>query len=145
VSRIAGEILIERPVEEVFDYVVDERNEPTYNRKMVRSQKLTEGPIGAGTRFAATMGGGRREIEMLVEYREVDRPRAIESISTFGAMTAQGTLRFEAVDGATRLSWDWELEPSGVVRFLSPVVALVGRRDERTVWSELKRVLEADG
>ncbi len=144
-SRVAGEILIERPVDEVFDYVVDERNEPTYNRKMVRSEKLTEGPIGVGTRFAATMGSGRREIEMLVEYREVDRPRVIESISTFDSMTVHGTLRFVAVDGATELSWDWELEPSGALRFLSPLVALVGRRQERTIWSELKRVLEAGG
>ena len=29
--RIEGEIVIKRPVEEVFDFVADERNEPRYN------------------------------------------------------------------------------------------------------------------
>jgi hypothetical protein len=31
-ARIAGDIVIRRPVEEVFDVVADERNEPRYNR-----------------------------------------------------------------------------------------------------------------
>ena len=35
--RIAGEILIDRPVAEVFDAVSDERNEPRYNPDMLRS------------------------------------------------------------------------------------------------------------
>ena len=34
-ARIQGEVLIRRPVEEVFDFVADERNEPTYNPNML--------------------------------------------------------------------------------------------------------------
>jgi hypothetical protein len=29
--RIEGDVIIERPVDEVFDFVADERNEPRYN------------------------------------------------------------------------------------------------------------------
>jgi hypothetical protein len=29
--RIMGDIVIDRPVEDVFHFVADERNEPTYN------------------------------------------------------------------------------------------------------------------
>jgi hypothetical protein len=36
VSHIEGEIIVHRPVEEVFDFVADERNEPLYNRRMRR-------------------------------------------------------------------------------------------------------------
>lgn len=32
--RIEGEIVINRPVEEVFDLVADETNEPRYNPRM---------------------------------------------------------------------------------------------------------------
>ena len=46
-ARVDGEIVIEQPAEVVFDVVADQRNEPTYNPAMTRSQKkLTEGPIG---------------------------------------------------------------------------------------------------
>ena len=36
-AQIQGEVFIRRPVEEVFDFVADERNEPTYNRNMLSS------------------------------------------------------------------------------------------------------------
>jgi hypothetical protein len=32
--HIEGEIIIDRPVEAVFDFVSDERNEPRFNRQM---------------------------------------------------------------------------------------------------------------
>jgi hypothetical protein len=40
-ARVSGEILIERPVEEVFDFVADQRNEPIYNPRMLQSEKIT--------------------------------------------------------------------------------------------------------
>jgi hypothetical protein len=45
-ARIEGEILIDRPVDVVFDYVADQSNEPQYNPQMVRAEKITAGPVG---------------------------------------------------------------------------------------------------
>ena len=59
-SQISGELVIGRPIEEVFDFVADERNEPLYNSRMMTVEKLTDGPIGTGTRFLATTKSGRR-------------------------------------------------------------------------------------
>ena len=44
VRPIAGEIVIERPIDEVFDVVADERNEPRYNPRLAAVEKLTDGP-----------------------------------------------------------------------------------------------------
>ena len=52
-ADIEGEIIIHRPVEVVFDFVADERNEPLYNPAMIQVEKISEGPIAAGTRFKA--------------------------------------------------------------------------------------------
>jgi hypothetical protein len=38
-ARIEGEIIIDRPVDVVFDYVADQRNEPRYNPQMVRAER----------------------------------------------------------------------------------------------------------
>jgi len=43
---IEGEVVIGRPVEVVFDYVADQRNEPRYNPRMVRAEKVTRGRSG---------------------------------------------------------------------------------------------------
>jgi hypothetical protein len=45
-AKIEGEILIGRPVDEVFDYVADQSNEPQYNPHTVRAEKSPPGPWG---------------------------------------------------------------------------------------------------
>jgi hypothetical protein len=49
--QISGEIVIARPVEEVFALLADARNEPLYNPRILKAEKVSAGPIGLGTRF----------------------------------------------------------------------------------------------
>ena len=44
-ARIEGEIVIGQPVDVVFDYVADQSNEPQYNPRMVRAEKITAGAL----------------------------------------------------------------------------------------------------
>ena len=142
-ARIEGEIIIERPLEEVFDFVADERNEPHYNPRMLHAEKLTAAPIGVGTRFRAEMKGRRRPVEMTVEFTEYDRPRRLASTTELSTMEIRGSLTFEPVPEGTRMRWQWILEPRGLLRVLSPLIVRMGRRQEQTIWSNLKEVLEA--
>jgi hypothetical protein len=144
-GRVKGEILIHRPVELVFDYVADQRNEPIYNPRMLRSEKITDGPIGVGTRFRATARSGRRLAEMLIEITEYDRARRLGSRTTMSSVDVNGELVFVPVDGATRMSWSWEVSPKGPLRLLGPLVARLGRRQEKTIWTALKTQLEGAG
>lgn len=73
-ARVSGEIRIERPVEEVFDFVADPRNEPIYNPRMLQSEKITDGPIGVGTRFRARARSGRRTVEISLRSRSSRGP-----------------------------------------------------------------------
>ena len=141
-ARVSGEILINRPVEQVFDYAADQRNERLYNPRMLRSEKVTDGPIGVGTRFRATARSGRRLVEMLIEITEYDRARRLGSRTTMSSVDVNGGLTFEPVDGATRMSWSWEVSPKGPLRLLGPLVASLGRRQEKTIWTGLKAQLE---
>ena len=141
-ARVSGEILINRPVEVVFDYVADQRNEPLYNARMLRSEKITDGPIGVGTRFRATARSGRRVVEMLIEITEYERARRLGSRTTMSSVEVNGGLTLEPVDGATRMRWSWEVSPRGPLRMFGPLVARLGGRQEQTVWTGLKAQLE---
>jgi hypothetical protein len=66
-TRITGEIVIDAPAEVVFDFVADQRNEPAYNPHMVRSAKVTPGPVGKGTQFRSAVRSGGRLAEMAIE------------------------------------------------------------------------------
>jgi uncharacterized protein YndB with AHSA1/START domain len=50
---IESTVLIQRHPEEVFDYLSDPRSELEWNPKVRVMEKLTDGPIGVGTRSRA--------------------------------------------------------------------------------------------
>ena len=104
-ARIRGQVLIRRPVDEVFDFVADERNEPTYNPDMLDSKKITEGPVGAGTRFRATIRSGRRPVDMQIDYTTFDRPHLLASTTRMATADFTGTLTFTPIPAGTRLRW----------------------------------------
>lgn len=141
-AQIEGEILIERPVGEVFDFVADERNEPRYNPAMTSVEQLTEGEIGPGTRFEAIVTSAGRPVPMVIELTTFERPARLASRSTMSGMEILGELIFEAVGDATRMRWAWNLRPSGALRLVTPLMVLMGRRQENAIWASLKRCLE---
>jgi uncharacterized protein YndB with AHSA1/START domain len=139
---VEGEIVINLPVEDVFDFVADERNEPRFNPRMRRAEKISEGPIGVGTRFRAEVVSMGRPIEMVIEYTGYDQPRRLASTTHMSSMDIQYTLTFEPVPEGTRMRWSGDLEPRGIFKLMSPLVARMGRRQERRIWASLKRILE---
>ena len=142
-TRISGEVTIDAPVEEVFDLVADERNEPRYNPRIVRAEKLSEGPVGRGARFVAVPKGMGARGTMTLEILEYDRPYRLHNVVRSSYMHVDGTLTFENVDGGTRLRWDWEMGLVGPTRVFSPLLALIGPRWERQNWMGLKQYMES--
>lgn len=143
-THIAGEVTIKAPVHEVFDMVADERNEPRYNPRIVRAEKVTEGPIGAGTQFVAEPKSMGSRGEMTLTILGYDRPRRLANVVRSSYMKADGTVTFEAVAGGTRLMWDWNMSMLGPLRLLSPLLAVIGPSWERRNWLGLKEYMESE-
>src|SRR6266511_2098136 len=141
--RIEGEIVISRPVEEVFDFVADERNEPRYNPRMHRAEKISEGPIGLGTKYRAEVVSMGRPVPMVIEFTGYERPRRLTSRTRMSSMDIRYALTFEPVPEGTRMRWSGDLEPRGLLKLMGPMVARMGQRQERMIWASLKRLLEA--
>ena len=139
-AKIEGEIVIDRPVEEVFDFVADSRNEPSFNPAMAGIELLTPLPIGVGTRFRARMG--RAGTPMLVELTEFDRPHRLGLRTTSSMMQTSGALTFATGGDGTIMSWDWQVRPKGWMRMLGPLFGPLGNRLERSIWASMKRYLE---
>lgn len=141
--KIEGEIVIGRPIDEVFDFVADERNEPKYNPGMLSAEKLSTGPIGEGTRFRATIKSKGKPLEMLLETTAYERPSRLGNRTSMSSAEISGSMTFEPDAGGTRMRWSWEVKPKGVYRLLTPIIALVGRRSEVAIWTGLKDYLES--
>jgi diacylglycerol O-acyltransferase / wax synthase len=112
--------------EKVFAYVTDPRHELEWNAQLADVEKLTAGPIGAGSRFRMRF---RRGVgDSLVEYVQFDPPRFWASRSTSRRLD----VRFEGtvipIQVGSRLVVRTLLEPKGMVWPLQPVLRLVMRR-----------------
>jgi hypothetical protein len=142
-TRIVGEIIIGRPPEAVFDFAADQRNEPRYNPRMVRADKITDGPVGQGTVFRSAVRAMGRLTEMRCELTGYHRPARLASRTTMVRADIDGALTFEQAPGGTRMRWSWHVQPKGVTRMLTPVISRIGRRQERAIWTAMKGYLEA--
>lgn len=136
---IRSTTLIGRPIEEVFDFAVDTRNEFKWNPKVRAMTKVTDGPIGLGTRMTAkwTISG---HIEL--ECTEYDRPyRWAWTNGGPIAVTVTVTLSEEA--GGTRLRTAFDARAHGPARLFFPVFVRIMRKDEARNMGYLKACLES--
>lgn len=141
-SRIEGEVVIGAAPERVFDVVADERNEPRYNPRIVRAEKVSDGPVGLGSRFVAEPRGMGSRGGMTVEIVDYERPGRLGTSIRSSYMDVDGRLSFDAVDGGTRMRWSWETRLHGLARVMRPLLWAVGPRWERRNWVGLKHFLE---
>ena len=142
-GTIEGEIVISRPVNVVFDYVADQSNELQYNPQMMRAEKITPGPVGAGTQFRSAVASRGHIAEMLIECTAYDRPKMFATTTAMAKADISYTLTFEPASAGTRMRWSGRVQPKGVVRLLGPAITWLGRRREQRIWASLKQHLEA--
>jgi hypothetical protein len=83
-----------------------------------------------------------RSVEIVIELTDYERPLRLASTTRMSEMDVHGTLTFDPAPEGTRMRWFWELEPHGVFKLMTPLIARMGRRQEEAIWAGLKRYLE---
>lgn len=136
---IESSAVIERNVEDVFDYLIDLRHELEWNPGVESMEKLTDGPIGIGTRFLAKW---KQSKHVEVECVALDRPHSW-AYTNGGPVSVTLTVTLAPHPTGTRLGSRFEARPHGWMRLAFPVFMLIMKRQERENMVNLKRALEA--
>jgi len=143
-SHIEREIIINRPVDEVFDFLADGCNEPHYNPHMLRAEQTSAGPVGPGMQFRTEVTNNGQSMEMVYEITAYERPQRLAGRTIKGPIAVQSTETFASVPGGTHFRWVMELEPSGIFKLMSPLVARRMGRNLDTLLTNIKCLLEAE-
>jgi polyketide cyclase/dehydrase/lipid transport protein len=143
VTSARGEIIIIRPVEEVFDFVADERHQPLYNPWMISAEQTSPGPIGPGTRFRAEIRAIGWKMPLSIEFTSYERPGRLARSTHSSMIDTEEALTFEPAPGGTRMRWSRNARPRGVLQLISPITGSLATRRERTIRANLKRFLES--
>jgi WS/DGAT/MGAT family acyltransferase len=132
---VENTIDITAAAEDVFDFVVDVRNEPRWNPQLLSAEMLTPEPIGVGTTFLVRFGRGVGNA--WIEDTKVDRPRSWTAVSRSQALDAHSHGQIEDISGGCRLIMRTQLRPHGIIRLLTPAL---GWWMHRTLDQDLRRV-----
>ena len=138
--RLMNSVLIQRSVEEVFDYGSDLANELKWNPDGLLSlEALTPRPIVVGTKFLAVWKGSP---PMTCEYTCINRPVDWEVYASAKGMDV--AFRGEVTDQANgaRLTVTMTLLPRGFLRLLAPILRRSFQRGEVRNLASVKAHIE---
>jgi uncharacterized protein YndB with AHSA1/START domain len=116
---IVAEVDIQRSAQDVFDYCSDLGHEPEWNPMMKRSQKLTDGPIGIGSRYATEFV---KAPPMVMEYTHYEPPKQWAQAGKSTALKAAGGGQVEPTPHGARLVMRMDLQPRGPLLLARPLL-----------------------
>ena len=142
---IETSIEIRRPVEAVFAFVSDLRNEPQWRKTVtVKEFRVTpDGPPAVGTQVTKVGSFLGVKLEATNEITALEHNRSLSFKGTSGPASMEGTFRFEAVGEGTRLSGTFQVEPGGLFKMAGPLFASQARKQMEADLQRLKELLEA--
>lgn len=139
---------IERDTGTVFAFVTDLRNDRKYVPELESVEKITDGPIGAGTQFRSRMRLPNGIFEGVEEITEYQPPNRMASRIMTAMRPNLGVLTFEAIPEGTRLTYRFDTEIAyssallnqGLMRWL---IQMDLRSRRKAIWARLKQLLES--
>lgn len=138
-TAITNHTTIARPIEEVFDYAVDLRNELEWNPNVESMTKITDGPIDVGTRMS---GKWTRSKQIELECTDYRRPHQWTWVNG-GPVSVTLTISLTEVEGGTRLDSSFDARPNGLFKLVFPIFIRMMRKEEAKNMVNLKTHLEA--
>jgi len=140
--KVERSISIERPAAEVFAYISDIRNDPTWHTDVTEVRSSTDA-VGMGTVFDVKVKPSMGVSEGTMTVSRFEPGRLVEFQGRMGRMEPTVTNICEPSANGTLVTRRVELDPPGIMRLMSPMIASrIGKANEGFL-ANLKGVLEA--
>jgi hypothetical protein len=138
---IKNNVQINRSLHDVFDYLVDLRNELEWNPDAQSMEKITDGPIGVGTKFLAKW---KQSKLIEVECIRFERPQKW-AYSNGGQLSVIFAVTLIPQGNGCLLASHFDARPHGLLRLFFPVPLRELKRVEKQNMQYIKNVLEKSG
>ena len=142
--RVERTIMIARPPADVFRYVADVRNDPTWHTDVLNVRSSSD-VVGVGTVFDVKVKPSMGVSEGTMTVSRFEPGELVEFRGRMGRMEPTVTNIFEPDAEGTRVTRRVEIEPRGIMRAMTPLMKrMIGKSNEGFL-ADLKRLLEASG
>jgi uncharacterized membrane protein len=141
-TRVEASVVINRPIDEVFAYVIDVRNWPEWTG-FPEVKQTSEGPVGVGTTFWGVSEFMGRRAEWTSKVTNYELNSRVEQKIAWGSMSIEQSLTFEPVEGGTKYTQAGETEIGGFFKVAEPIAKRTMQKQLEASLVKLKDVLEA--
>ncbi len=115
--------------ERAFDYLAAFDSIADWDPGVARARALTEDRLAVGARFEVVSSFMGREVPLVYETIEIDRPRRVLLRAETGTIVSLDEMSFDVrPGGGTVVTYDARLTLKGAARVGSPLMALALRR-----------------
>jgi uncharacterized protein YndB with AHSA1/START domain len=139
-------VVIDRPIEQVFDFLVDGENDKKFSARVLEMRKVTEGPIRAGTVYASTVKDAGIKTEREFELEVVERPTRIRwrELSKAPVVVPAGGYDLVSEGGGTRVTLFNELVGQGFGNLIKGFALRSARKSADGMVQSIKTAIEAE-
>lgn len=143
--RIEVNTLVNRPVQEAWDFFIDLTNSPHWTASGSELRQTSAGPPGLGMTVESVRPMFGRELKsqriVVTQYE----PGHLISMTTAVPLLGHAAMRFtfESVGGGTRLSREGEFGLGRAQGLIGPILSRFLHKGWRTEMANLKRLIEA--
>jgi uncharacterized protein YndB with AHSA1/START domain len=142
--KFTNTITIRRRPDEVFAFLAHFENVPLWNYAIAETRKITDGPVGVGSRYRQTRTLPTRSHETFA-VTEFDPVRALSIGGDLGPFEGEIRYLLELVRNVTVLTNTMTLQPSGALRLVAPLAAPRVKAAVAANLDTLKQILETNG
>jgi uncharacterized membrane protein len=136
---------INRPVTEVFDFLLDLNNHPRIAPSIKSVHAAEPGPLALGHRYSQTSTLLGQTIDVTIDVIGCERARELRLKAVSGLVPTIRTFLLDAPsDATTDLTFSVDAEPGKGMRLMMPMVERTAREQIATTLDRLKAVLEAE-
>jgi len=141
-TRVQQSVIINRPVEQVFAYIINYRNAPRWQRSILENQVTPEGPAQEGMRVTDVRTFIGYKIESAYKITELEPNAQVSFESMSGPFPYHGSIFFKPLDNATWLMYELVIEAEGFFKLTGSMLASSMKQEVATSLDLLKRLLE---
>ena len=136
-------VLIDRPIHDVFAFVSMPTNLPQWQAGIKEVKQTSSGAVGVGATFqnSGEILGRRLDGKMEVTDFEPDAKFGFKGVN--GPMTVQAAITFKPVGTGTKLTLSMHAEPGGVFKLAEGVLVNQMKNQFQGNLDRLKSLLEA--
>ncbi len=144
-KQFGATVTIERPIEEVFDFLADGENDKKFSPRVLEIEKKTDGPPGLGTVYASTVKDAGVKTKREFELTEFERPTRLrwKELSKAPIVVPVGGYDLEPAGSGTKLTFFNELEGRGAGKLLLGFAARAAGKGANEFGDSIKRAIQA--